>query len=105
MSNLTTITVAASAATAVANEFLLERVGDRFTTSVPYLKPDAHAWCCVVTLAYPVVGEVGDVGEIMVCARAGEVLSHTSVDEMHARARLLYEQHHERIEAAFAAVL
>ena len=101
MPNPTPVTTTASAANAVANEFLLERAGDRFMASDARAIPDAHTWHCAVTLAYPGVGEVG---EIIVGAHATEVLSHTPVDEMRRRARLLYEQHRERIDAAFAAI-
>lgn len=104
MPNLSAVTTAAFAAEAVANEFLLERVGDRFVASDVRSIPDAQTWRCAVSIAYPVVGEVGEVGEIIVGAHAAEVLSHTPVDEMRGRARLLYEQHRERIGAAFAQI-
>ena len=48
-----------------------------------------------VLLAYPIIGVVGEVGEIMINGQTE--FSHTPVDEMLARA--LYEQHREQIEA------
>ena len=38
-------------------------------------------------------------GEIIVSGQTEEILSHTPVPEMLARARALYEQHREQIEA------
>ena len=104
MPNLSAVTTIAFAARAVANEFLLERVGDRFVASDARSIPDARAWHCAVGVAYPGIGEIGEVGEIIVGAHAAEVLSHTPVNEMRRRARLLYEQHREGIEAAFAQI-
>ena len=92
------------AAEAVANEFLIVRVGDRFMASDARAIPDPQACRCGVSVAYPGVGEVGEVGEIIVSAHAAEVLSHTPIEEMRQRARLLYEQHREEIEAAFAQI-
>ncbi len=104
MPNLSAVTTTALAAEAIANEFLLERAGDRFVASEARPIPDARAWRCAVGVAYPSIGEVGEVGEIIVGAHAAKVVSHTPVDEMRARARLLYEQHRQRIEAAFARI-
>jgi hypothetical protein len=52
-----------------------------------------------VVLTYAVVGPLGEVGEVLVSAGAEEVVSHTPVDEMKERARALFEQHSEQIEA------
>jgi len=51
-------------------------------------------------LAYPFVGSIGEVGEVLVSG-SSEVASHTLPDEMKTRAHALYEQHREVIEAAF----
>ena len=104
MPNPTPVTITAFAASALANEFLIERVGDRFVASDARSINDAQTWRCAVSVAYPGIGEVGEVGEIIVGAHAAGVLSHAPIDEMRRRARLLYEQHRERIEAAFARI-
>jgi hypothetical protein len=54
-----------------------------------------------VLLAYPVIGSVGEVGEIIVSGQTEEILSHTSIDEMLARARALFDQHRDEIQAPF----
>lgn len=44
-------------------------------------------------------GSVGEVGEVVVSAASEKVITHTPVEEMKERARPLYEQHREQIEA------
>jgi hypothetical protein len=99
MATKTAPTVTALEAQGVANLFLSDHLGDRFLAVRPQLDENGDVWRVSVVLTYAVVGPVGEVGEILVSASTEEVVSHTPVEEMKERARALYEQHREQIEA------
>ena len=80
---------------AAASLFLSDHLPDRLTAGDPQLGAQTGVWHVSVLLAYPIIGVVGEVGEIMINGQTE--FSHTPVDEMLARA--LYEQHREQIEA------
>jgi hypothetical protein len=92
-------TVTALEAQGAANLFLSDHLGDRFLGVRPQLDEGGDVWRVPVVLTYAVVGPVGEVGEIVVSAGTEEVVSHTPFEEMKERARALYEQHREQIEA------
>jgi hypothetical protein len=52
-----------------------------------------------VLLAYPIIGPVGQTGEILVSVTVEEVVSSTPIAEMIVAARTLYEQHRNAMEA------
>ena len=91
--------ITALEAEAAASLFLSDHLPDRITAGDPRLDSQAGVWRVPVLLAYPIIGSVGEVGEIIVSGQTEEVLSHTPVEEMLARARALYEQHRDEIEA------
>jgi hypothetical protein len=99
MSTKTAPTVTALEAQGVANLFLSDNLGDRFLAVRPQLDQSGDVWRVPVVLTYAVVGPVGEVGEVLVSAASEEIVSHTPVEEMKERARALYEQHREQIEA------
>jgi hypothetical protein len=99
MSTKTAPTVTALEAQGVANLFLSNHFGDRFLAVRPQFDEGVDVWRVPVVLTYAVIGSVGEVGEVLVSAGAEEVVSHTPVEEMKERARALYEQHREQIEA------
>ena len=99
MATKTAPTVTALEAQGAANLFLADRIGDRFLAVRPQLDEGGDVWRVPVVLTYAVVGPVGEVGEILVSAGSEEIVSHTPVEEMKERARALYEQHREQIEA------
>lgn len=82
-----------------ANLFLSDRLPDRYMAGEPRRDDGEGAWRVPVLLSYIGTGPLGEVGEIVVSADAGGVISHTPVEEMKSRARSLYEQHRESIEA------
>ena len=84
---------------AAASLFLSDHLPDRLTAGDPQLGAQTRVWHVPVLLAYPIIGVVGGVGEIIVSGQTEEILSHTPVPEMLARARALYEQHREQVEA------
>ena len=99
MSIKTAPTVTALEAQGAANLFLSDRLGDRFLAVRPQLDEGGDVWRVPVVLTHAVVGPVGEVGEVTVSAASEEVVSHTPIEEMKERARALYEQHREQIEA------
>jgi hypothetical protein len=88
-------------AQAAANGFLLDNLPDRYGAYEPRLEANRQVWRVAICLTYPVVGSVGEVGEIYICAFTGTVASFTPLNEMRERARKLYEQHEAAIQAAY----
>ena len=92
-------TITALQAQATANLFLSNHLPDRFMAAPPSLDLPAQVWRVPVLLAYPIIGPVGQTGEIVVSVTMEEVLSSTPIEEMKVAARSLYEQHRNAIEA------
>ncbi len=99
MTTKTAPTVTALEAQGAANLFLSDRLGDRFLAVRPQLDLGQDVWRVPVVLTYAVLGPLGEVGEIAVSADSEEIVSHTPIEEMKERARVLYEQHRDEIEA------
>jgi hypothetical protein len=93
--------VSSQPAQAVANYFLSDHLSDRFTADQAQLSGTVDSWQVPVILAYPVIGAVGQVGEIWVSVLTEQVVSHTPVEEMRQAGARLYEAHRHEIEAAF----
>ncbi|MFN0120262.1 MAG: hypothetical protein ACKV2V_07150 [Blastocatellia bacterium] len=102
METLTVPCITAYQAQAPAGGYLGDHLPDRFCAGRPLFDPAAHQGRMPVLLSYPVIGPVGQAGEILVSAGTETVLSSTSVEQMKAAALLLYEQHRDAIEAAFS---
>ncbi len=85
-----------------ANGFLLDNLPDRYLAVEPQFDPAAQAWRVKVVLTYPVIGCIGQVGEIMVSAYSEKILSHTPPTEIRERGRQLYEQNRDAIQTAFS---
>lgn len=95
--------ITALGAQAAANQFLSDHLPDRFTADLAHRDPaGGDIWRVPVILAYPVVGSIGQVGEILISADTEQGLSYTALDEMKRVASDLYEAHRERIEAHFS---
>ena len=84
---------------ATSNLFLSNHLPDRFMAGPPSLDLPGRVWRVPVLLAYPIIGSVGQTGEIVVSVTMEEVLSSTPIEEMKVAARTLYEQHRNAIEA------
>jgi len=91
--------VTALEAEAVASLFLSDNLPDRFTPGAPRLNAEGNAWHVPVLLAYPVIGPVGQAGEILVGALSKDIVSYTPLDDMRRTAATLYDQHRDEIEA------
>ena len=102
MATITAPPITAMQAQAEAFRFLNDHLPDRIITGHPRLDAGADVWRVPVVLAYPHLGILGEVGEIVVSATAGEIVTCTPVEEMRAAALVLAEQHRERIEAPIA---
>ena len=93
--------VTALQAQAVANLFLSDHLPDRFTADEAFGSVTDGLWHVPVILAYPFVGSIGRVGEILISLTTAEVVSHTPLEEIQQTALRLYEAHRGEIETAF----
>lgn len=94
--------VTALQAQATANLFLNHRLGDRFTADQAKISTTDDIWEVPVILTYPLIGSVGQVGEILVSTTKEVVVSHTAIEEMKQSGQRLYEAHRDEIQAAFS---
>ena len=92
--------ITALQAQAAANLFLSDHLPDRFMAGPPSLNLAVHVWYVPVLLAYPIIGPIGQTGEILVSATTAEMVSYTPIETMQMAARALYEQRRDAIEAA-----
>lgn len=99
METITASSVTALEAQATASSFLIDRLPDRISASTPILDGPAKIWHVPVILAYPLLGVLGRVGEVLVDANNARVVSFTPIDKMLAAATDLAEQHRDVIEA------
>ena len=74
---------------------------NRFTADEAFGSVTDGLWHVPVILAYPFVGSIGRVGEILISLTTAEVVSHTPLEEMQQTALRLYEAHRGEIETAF----
>lgn len=89
-----------SEARAIANEWLISHLPDRFASGIPDYDETLSGWWRIpVWLSYPQIAPLGPVGELVIEALSGKVKTHTSLDEMKNQALKLYKQHREQIEA------
>jgi prevent-host-death family protein len=85
---------------AAASGFLSDHhLPDRFCAGRPRFNQNSHVWQVPILLSYPILGPLGQVGEIIISDNADQVLSFTPVEEMKATAQVIIEQHREEIEA------
>jgi len=92
-------TITALQAEGIANQFLSDHLPDRFLACHPELDADGGVWRLPVFLTYAIIGPVGEVGELTLSASSEVIISHTPFEEMMTRARTLYDQHRDAIEA------
>ncbi len=94
--------VTAQQAQAAVNHFLSEYLPDRFTANQAQLTATGNAWEVSVILAYPFIGSLGQVGEVLVSTASEVVVFHTPLEEMKQAGQRLYEAHRDEIQAAFS---
>ncbi|MGI0494050.1 hypothetical protein ACN4EG_19885 [Alkalinema pantanalense CENA528] len=93
--------VTAAIAESVVNGWLLEVLPDRFMAAEPRMIAAGDIWYVPVVLTYPIIGEVGQVGEVLVSAFSAGMISATSPDVMRSHGLKLYEERSHEIESAF----
>ena len=99
MATMIITTVTAMEAQAQASLFLSDRLPDRISASTPSFDDAKAVWRVPVILAYPFLGVLGQVGEVVVSGTKAEVISATPAEEMLNAARTLAEKHRDEIEA------
>jgi hypothetical protein len=87
-------------ARAIANEWLITHLPDRFAAGVPAYDQELPGWRIPVWLSYPGLEPLGPVGHLIL-DEGGTINADTAVSEMKRRALKLYKQNRERIEAGF----
>lgn len=88
-------------AIAVVNEWILNVLPDRFTALNARRIAAGDIWCVAVGLAYPRIGVVGQVGEVLVSTFSGGIISATRPDEMKAAGLKCYAEREYEIKSAF----
>ncbi len=86
-----TISVTALQAQAVASNFLLENLPDRFCAGQPRLDHSSSTWNVPVLLTYPTIGVLGLVAEIWISSTEATVLSHSELKQIMQAAQQLVE--------------
>jgi antitoxin (DNA-binding transcriptional repressor) of toxin-antitoxin stability system len=85
---------------AVAADLLNDHLPDRYCAGAPQFDGKNSVWHVPVLLSYPIIGTLGQVGEITVNANADKVLTVTPIEEMKAAGSVLIEQNREKIETS-----
>lgn len=93
--------VSAETAQAVVNYWLLKVLGDRFTALEPHLIAGGDIWSVPVGLAYPHVGLIGEVGEVLISAFSQGIISATRPEVMKLAGTNCYQEQESAIQAAF----
>jgi hypothetical protein len=92
--------ITALEAQGIVNEFLSDRLPDRFTADQGMLR--GNVWIVPVILAYPEIGSIGTVGEVQVDSQSGTIVDYTAIDTMKQTAMSLYQANQNAIQAAIS---
>lgn len=93
-----------SQAQAAANLFLSDHLPDRFTADKPCLsvaEKSEKYWEVPIIFTFPNIGNLGQVGTILVSMNAENILSYTSIEEMKKAGQKLYEIYRDAIQSHF----
>jgi hypothetical protein len=93
--------VSAIVAQTVVNDWLLQVLPDRFTADEPKLMAGGDIWCVPVGLAYPRIGIIGQVGEVLISAFSAGIISATRLEHMKSAAIQCYAEQESEIQSAF----
>lgn len=94
--------VTAQQAQAAVNQFISDYLPDRFTADQAQLSVTGEVWQVPVILAYPNVGSLGQVGEVLVSTSSEVIVSHTSFNEIKQVGQRLYEVNRDAIQTYFS---
>ncbi len=89
-------------AQAAVNKFISDYIGDRFTADQAQLSVTGEVWQVPIILAYPMIGSLGRVGEVLVSTSSEAILSHTPFDEIKQVGLKLYEANQDAIQTHFS---
>jgi hypothetical protein len=93
--------ISSMTAEAIVNDWILQVLPDRFVALKAKLIAGGDIWCVEVGLAYPKIGAIGTVGEVLVSAFSGGIISATSPETMKANGIECYTERENEIKAAF----
>ena len=85
----------------VVNDWLLRTLPDRFMALEPRLIAGGDIWSVPVGLAYPHIGVVGQVGEVLISAFSRGIISSTRPEAMKSAGAVCYKEKEDAINAAF----
>jgi hypothetical protein len=95
------VRVSAVMAQSLVNGWLLTVLPDRFVAGETRLIAGGDIWCVSVGIAYPRIGIVGVVGEVLVSAFSGGIISATRPEQMKVVGLKCYAEQESTIQAAF----
>ena len=98
-SNSETLPISAEVAEAVVNNWLIQALPDRFTALEPTLVAGGDIWSVPVGLAYPKIGVIGEVGEVLVSAFSRGIISATQPETMESLGTSCYREKEDAIKA------
>src|SRR5438876_55452 len=98
MATMTASAITAMQAYAETFGFLNDRLPDRIMPGLPRLDAAAQVWCVPIVLAYPDLGILGELGEVVISLQSGQVVAYTSIEEIDRAADSLIEKHRDAIE-------
>ena len=84
--------VSSDAAQAVVNDWLLETLSDRFIALTPELIAGGDIWSVSIGLAYPKIGVIGRVGEVLVSAFSKGIISASKPESIKAAGLECYKE-------------
>ena len=94
------LSLMAQDATRIAAGWLRKRLPDRLGPDEPEFNAQRQLWRVPISLSYPVMN-LGEVGELWIDAASGEVVAHTDLAEVEARALRLGRKNRAKVRAAF----
>ncbi|MBA3921606.1 MAG: hypothetical protein H0X31_07850 [Nostocaceae cyanobacterium] len=93
--------VTAQQAQAAVNQLISDYMSDRFTADQAQLSITGEVWQVPVILAYPMIGSLGQVGEVLVSTSTEAILRHTPFEEIKQTGQRLYEANRDAIQTYF----
>jgi hypothetical protein len=88
-------------ARAIVNDWILQVLPDRFVAVEVQPIAGGDIWCVSVGLAYPQIGVIGQVGEVLISAVSGGIISATAPDAMKTAGMKCYADREDEIKSAF----
>ena len=89
-------------AQAAANLFISEHLPDRFVADQACFAEGDGYWHVPIVLAYPGIGTLGQVGEVIVSEETAAVISHTPLAVIKETAAALYQTRRSDIETTIS---